>query len=278
MAKAIRLLTVIDIFFILLLALSGTLCGPLGDVIYILAFAVPVFLGALGAAGLKEEREGVAGVREPVRIRLGLSSEGVSMLLPLVAPTVAIVFLLALVTSLALGALGAENNTVEVLPLWQMLIVNALLPAILEELAFRYVPLKLLLPYSPRAAVIISALYFAFIHCNLYQMPYAFAAGVIFAVIDIMCDSILPSVILHFLNNASSVLWIKYVTGVAEGAIYLSVLAVLVAVSLVFILRRKEKYARGIRAAFVGTELTFGYYPVMLAILSVGVAVTNLFI
>ncbi len=278
MAQAVKLLTVIDIFFILLLALSGTLGGILGELVYILAFAVVILLGMLGARHLTKERERVAGVRETSRVGIGITGEGLRTLLPLIAPTVAVVFALAFLTSLALESVGIQGDEVAVLPLWQMIISSALLPAVLEELAFRYVPIKLLLPYSPRWCVVISALYFAFIHCNLFQMPYALAAGVVFAVVDIMCDSVMPSVILHFLNNVASIVWIKYATDAGAVAIYIAILVSLVLLSLVFVFVKRRRYADGVRSALLHGTDNVGGSPIMLAVLSVGVAVSNLFI
>ena len=91
-----------------------------------------------------------------------------------------------------------------------MLIIHALLPSFLEEMLFRYLPMKLIAPYSRRLCILLSSAYFALIHFNLFQIPYALLAGLVFITVDLWADSVLPSFILHLLNNVISVLWIKY--------------------------------------------------------------------
>ena len=83
--------------------------------------------------------------------------------------------------------------------------------------------MKLLLPYSKRHTVIYSSLFFALIHCSFSQMPYAFIAGVIFMLVDVAFDSVWPSIILHFVNNSLSIVWMKYCSGTVATLVMLSV-------------------------------------------------------
>lgn len=81
------------------------------------------------------------------------------------------------------------------------LLVLSVLPAIFEEFAFRGVVMGALKKHGRTVAIIGSSALFGLMHGNLVQIPFAFALGCVFAYIDLLCDSIWPSVIVHFLNN-----------------------------------------------------------------------------
>jgi hypothetical protein len=68
--------------------------------------------------------------------------------------------------------------------------------------------MRLLSEHSRRGTILISAFFFALVHHDLFIIPYAFIAGVIFMTIDIALDSVIPSLIIHFLNNSLSVILI----------------------------------------------------------------------
>ena len=86
-----------------------------------------------------------------------------------------------------------------------MILTVAILPAFVEEFAFRGVVMGTLRPYSEGAAILISSATFALMHGNFVQMPFTFCCGLVFAYMDIKTNSLLPSVIVHFLNNGLSV-------------------------------------------------------------------------
>ena len=85
-------------------------------------------------------------------------------------------------------------------------VMTAVVPALCEEFLFRGVFLKNLLPYGKTVAVVVSSLYFALMHQNLFQFLYTFAAGLAFGYIFIRTGSIWCGVLAHFLNNFLSVL------------------------------------------------------------------------
>ncbi|MBQ2793180.1 MAG: CPBP family intramembrane metalloprotease [Clostridia bacterium] len=252
MKKGIRLLVAVNWIFLVLMSLSSCFDGVVGELLYLLAFTLPFCFGWLGARRLRYEREEERGLSETDYPRLGIDASGARLVLPLIAPTVAAVFLVALLTSLLLNFLGASSAPVADEPIWKMLLVHALAPALLEEMLFRYIPLKVLYPYSPRAAVLLSSLFFALIHLDLYKMPYAFIAGVIFALADVITGSVLPSLAIHLLNNASSLLLMKYGASPAFTLWFYITLGALVIVSVAFLVIYRKKYRDGIRNAFSG--------------------------
>jgi membrane protease YdiL (CAAX protease family) len=96
---------------------------------------------------------------------------------------------------------------VDTAPLLEGLIMLAVLPPLCEELLFRGVLARSLATRLPIwAAVGLSALLFSAYHLSLVQAPATFTLGLVFAMLAIRADSIVPSVIAHALNNAIAVL------------------------------------------------------------------------
>ncbi len=87
-----------------------------------------------------------------------------------------------------------------------MLLCVGILPAVLEEIALRgFVLGALRTKFSDASAIVISAALFSLLHGNLQQIPFAFLMGLLLAYATVYCDSIIPSVIIHAINNVFSV-------------------------------------------------------------------------
>ena len=86
------------------------------------------------------------------------------------------------------------------------LLFDALLPAIAEELFCRGALFAVLRPLGRRAAVFGSAFFFAVMHANLAQLPYAFVAGLLLALLLELTGSLLYPMLFHFANNTASLL------------------------------------------------------------------------
>ena len=97
------------------------------------------------------------------------------------------------------------NNT-SVLSSILFFIYIAVLPAIFEELYIRKSVLKFSQKYGNTFAIVSSALLFSIIHLNISQSLFAFIMGVILAVIAIYSNSIMPTAIIHLLNNGYAAL------------------------------------------------------------------------
>lgn len=85
-------------------------------------------------------------------------------------------------------------------------IAVSLVPALAEEFAFRGVVMGSLRKYGDAFAIISSAVLFGAMHGNISQIPFAFILGLIFAFVDCKTNSIVPSIIIHFLNNFYAVM------------------------------------------------------------------------
>lgn len=93
-----------------------------------------------------------------------------------------------------------ENNLLSAIFLF------ALMPAVLEEIIFRGIFFFGYRKTNPiTKAIFINSLAFAALHLNFQQFFYAFVMGWIFCLIDFSLDSIIPSMILHFIFNATQV-------------------------------------------------------------------------
>ncbi len=86
------------------------------------------------------------------------------------------------------------------------LLLTAVFPAIGEELLIRGVVYRSYRKISPVAAMLVSALIFGLLHLNFNQMPYAIFLGIVMVVINEGADSMVMSMVLHFLFNGSSTL------------------------------------------------------------------------
>ncbi|MBP3372581.1 MAG: CPBP family intramembrane metalloprotease [Clostridia bacterium] len=93
-------------------------------------------------------------------------------------------------------------------PLWLMLLVIAVTPAICEEFFFRGMLMKSL-SGSPAAAICISGILFAMMHMSVTKFYATFALGIFFGWIVMRTGSMTGGVILHFMNNAFAALTLR---------------------------------------------------------------------
>lgn len=116
------------------------------------------------------------------------------------------VIIISVVSSSLSVAVGYE--IVEVVPsdnIFYALIFDALVPSLCEELLCRYALLRLLSPFGRGGSALLSAIVFSLLHANLYQMPYAFFAGLMLATLTLASRSVFVPMLFHFLNNLISV-------------------------------------------------------------------------
>ncbi len=92
---------------------------------------------------------------------------------------------------------------------WWVLMLNllstAVLPAICEETLHRGMLLKGNSQMGIKKSIIISGFLFGLLHLNIEQFFYASIIGLFLGYLCWCCDSIYPCIIIHFMNNALSV-------------------------------------------------------------------------
>lgn len=241
MKRSIRYLVSLDLIFLMLLSLSSTLGGVISDVLYYSAFVTPLAIYLFGC---------VTG-RLP-RPTSGILPKRRELLLAL--PTVPIVILACMGLAAVCTYLFSLAAATEAQPLsgsfLTLFLLHALIPSVLEELLFRLVPISLLAPYSKKCAVLFSAVLFAVIHVDPVKLPYAFVAGVFFATVDVVCESILPSMLFHLLNNTLSILCRWELTAELFSVPIVLTLSALALIGLIFVVIERKKYALVLRRAF----------------------------
>ena len=81
-------------------------------------------------------------------------------------------------------------------------ILSAILPGICEEVLHRGIMLMTSRKYhNPRIALITSSILFGLIHLNINQFFYAAILGCLMGYVALVSDSIIPCMIIHFMNN-----------------------------------------------------------------------------
>lgn len=233
MERKINILSICFTLFLVLLFAAGMLSGVPYWCVYLLSFVLPIILALVLEDGEKIHKAKY----------LSLNSDELRFVLPIIVPTVVLVMFVSLITSILIGALTGAKNSVDIGDSFVFaLITHALLPAILEEALFRYLPLRLLGGHSKITTVLLSSTLFALVHHNLFSIPYAFVAGVIFMVIDLACDSVIPSVLIHFINNAVSVGILFYDDNAAFLPAVAILLGILSIISIACIEKNKDEY------------------------------------
>lgn len=101
-------------------------------------------------------------------------------------------------------ALMMEN--MKTYPVWLMIIVVGLTPAITEEITIRGIVLSGFEFKSKHVAAIMSGIMFGILHLNAYQFLYATAMGMILAYVVRATGSIYLSMLIHFTVNSWSLI------------------------------------------------------------------------
>jgi sodium transport system permease protein len=92
-------------------------------------------------------------------------------------------------------------------PLWQVILLVGLTPAICEELAFRGFILSGLRRLGHKwGAIVLTSVLFGLAHGILQQSLAACAVGIVIGYVAVKTGSLWPGVLYHFVHNSSSVL------------------------------------------------------------------------
>lgn len=110
--------------------------------------------------------------------------------------------------------------------LWLSVVTLGVLPAVLEELFFRGAMMSVLSKEKTIFAVLISSALFALVHGSFYLTFSNFFAGVAFGITVYITDSILASILTHFLNNIMAYTLFTYsgklaTTGFDNGILFI---------------------------------------------------------
>jgi membrane protease YdiL (CAAX protease family) len=145
---------------------------------------------------------------------------------------------------------------------------------ITEEFIFRGVALNVFKRYGTRFAIVASALFFGLFHANLYQTPYAIVIGIVLAYVAVETQSIIPSTIIHFVNNAASftLSWLMASFPKYENAIGFGFEGIIIPAGIIlFILwlknRKKLSFEAENTPGVSGTKLIFTSWSCLITII-----------
>ncbi len=131
-------------------------------------------------------------------------------ILPLILIGFLVIEIADIVTNYAMGIckfIGVKSTSPEfivektTLGIFLSVINFSLVPALTEEFIFRGIVLNSVRPYGKVFAIFSSSFLFGLVHGNLEQFVFAFITGIFFSYVTLLTGSLLPSVIVHFLNN-----------------------------------------------------------------------------
>ena len=274
MARQIKLITFIDLIFLLLLIVSGSIENAIvSDTVYYLAFVIPI---SVGLTYVFTQRAG-AGVSVMDSAKSTLKDFTIGwdkaiLSLPVIAIGIASVIFISMATTEIMELFGKENQSTFDEPFLLALLIHALIPAVLEELLFRFVPINLLRG-EPKTAILISSVAFAAAHANLFQIPHALIAGFFLAFLYVITKSILPCIVMHLLNNALSLASIYgYISPAA-----LAVTALALSAFLIFIFTGRGAYKKAVVDIINSKKTAIGYSPLVFIAISLFLAISSLF-
>ena len=146
---------------------------------------------------------------------------------------IGVYFLIAYVSgffSTILSFLGAEsvpnNKSINYaqysIPMFFLTVfISAVLPAICEEFIHRGMLIGILSKYGVVFAIVVSSLAFGFLHMNINQCFYAVLIGLFLGYLCIYTKSIIPCMIIHFMNNFLNVFFdFSYINNWIGGGYY----------------------------------------------------------
>ena len=81
------------------------------------------------------------------------------------------------------------------------LLSMSVLPAIIEELAFRGILMQSLRRHGDMFALVVSSVVFSLFHGNLLQFPNTFVLGMLIGFFVLRTDSLVTGMLMHFFNN-----------------------------------------------------------------------------
>ncbi len=115
----------------------------------------------------------------------------------------AIAFLTSFLNSMGVSVPSADFSIRQpsVIAVIMQITYIVILAPLFEEVLYRGLIIKMVSPYSKTGAVLVSALAFGLMHGNIPQAASAFCTGLIYAIIALKCGSIIPTMIIHSLNN-----------------------------------------------------------------------------
>ena len=164
----------------------------------------------------------------------------------------------------------------------------AVVPALVEEFAIRGAVMQPLRRYGDKFAILASSIFFAILHGNLIQAPFALIAGVAIGYAVCITNSLWTGILIHFANNLYSVITEFMIEDIANpqalDAVYMISTVTLTVVSVLgsvifFLLKGNRKLMPSFTASAEKTKM-FAFIvniPMIIAI-AIMLTITALFV
>lgn len=133
----------------------------------------------------------------------------ITVIVLMTAGAVILCSVLNILISLIPGAASAALIITDPRSFFEALICVCIIPAVLEELLFRWVIMDAFFPLGDKWTVVLSAAAFALVHSDMRVSLYAFCAGIIFGILRIKSGRLLPVMAAHFLVNLTAMMIIN---------------------------------------------------------------------
>lgn len=117
-------------------------------------------------------------------------------------------------------------------------IATAIVPALVEEFAFRGLVLGSLRKFGDGFAIIVSSIVFGIMHENFEQIPFAFLVGLALGYVTVKSGCLWVAMAVHAFNNFISVVFSylpKSLPDMAQNAMYVVLLAILLVLGIISI-------------------------------------------
>lgn len=109
--------------------------------------------------------------------------------------------LTSLLTRSGLPTVNPVETLLGSFDIWEAFFYTVVAAPIAEELIFRKGMISLLIPYGDKTAILVSALFFALVHGNHYQLIYAFGLGCVLGYLYIKSGRLRDVIAVHALIN-----------------------------------------------------------------------------
>ena len=150
MERSLSKIVIGDVIFLFLLILSGAASGVMSDVLYYAAFALPIVYLSVYLKRNKTELYPLSFIPD----RRTLSVSAVTLF-----PFLSIMLLISFLTSFIINLVGFGSPDASLEgSLFELLTLHALLPSFMEEILFRYFPIRMLAGESRKNTLIVSSL------------------------------------------------------------------------------------------------------------------------
>ncbi|MCG2760530.1 MAG: CPBP family intramembrane metalloprotease, partial [Candidatus Delongbacteria bacterium] len=145
--------------------------------------------------------------------------------------------------------LSILNTRLGQINIFYALLITSILPSVFEEIAFRGVFLSVMeKKYSKAGLVLMTGLMFGGMHLNVFTLFETSVLGVLLGLITIYSGSIFPAMIMHFINNAVTIVLMKLTINgsINKDVWFLTsnnfayIMTIVTVISVIFIIYKRE--------------------------------------